>query len=236
MSKLAQAHAEARTVYPKSRKGADYTSSVLKLSSNGKLGKRILKGAWKGATIFTVTLEERATCPSDCAMWTKCYGDNMPFAHRMAMDPSELMQRLEKEVSEACNTYNKVAVRLHVLGDFFSLDYVVFWRKLQHKFQNLYIWGYTAHKVGSPIGQAITEYNTSFGGRWLVRFSNNTNPSLARVGEYTCAVDAPEDTGYVSCPEQTGKAASCGDCGLCWNHNVLKGIRFIDHSKGKKKV
>ena len=146
------------------------------------------------------------------------------------------MQRLEKEVAIACETYKKVAVRLHVLGDFFSLDYVVFWRKLQHKHQNLYIWGYTAHKVGSPIGQAITEYNTSFGGRWLVRFSNNLNDSLARVGEYTCAVDAPEDTGYVSCPEQTGKTESCGSCGLCWNHSVLKGIRFYGHWKSKKKV
>ena len=235
MSKLAQAHAEARTVYAKSVKDSSYTGSVLKLSSNDKLGKRIRKGAWKGATIFTVTLEERKTCPSDCAMWAKCYGDNMPFAHRMGMDTADLMQRLEKEVAIACETYKKVAVRLHVLGDFFSLEYVVFWRKLQHKFQNLYIWGYTAHKVGSPIGQAITEYNTSIGGRWLVRFSNNTNASLARVGEYTCAVDAPEETGYVSCPEQTGKADSCGDCGLCWNHSVLKGIRFLDHSKSKKK-
>jgi len=236
MSKLAQAHAEARTLYPKSRKGADYTSSVLKLSSNSKLGKRINKGPWKGATIFTLTLEERATCPTDCAMWSKCYGDNMPFAHRMSMDPSELMRRLEKKVAEACEAYKKVAVRLHVLGDFFSLDYVVFWRKLQHKHSNLYIWGYTAHKVGSPIGQAITEYNTSYEGdpaygRWLVRFSNNLNDSLARIGEYTCAVDAPEATGYITCPEQTGKAKSCGDCGLCWNHNIEKGIRFLDHSR-----
>jgi hypothetical protein len=228
MSKTAQAHAEARTLFPKSRKGADYTSSVLKLSSNGKLGKRITKGAWSGATIYTLTLEERATCPSDCAMWTKCYGDNMPFAHRMAMDPAELMRRLASEVAEACSTYKLVAVRLHVLGDFFSIEYVAFWRDLMMQYPNLRVWGYTAHKWHSPIGLAIAQVNRELNGNWLVRFSNNEEAdNTPDAGIYSCAVDTKSD--YITCPEQTGKAKSCGDCGLCWNPKVKRGIRFLSH-------
>lgn len=49
---------------------------------NKKLGDKITIKMWKGMTMYSLTLEERATCPTDCEQWDNCYGDNMPFAHR----------------------------------------------------------------------------------------------------------------------------------------------------------
>jgi hypothetical protein len=228
MSKTSQAHQEGRTLYPKSRKGADYTSSVLKRSSNAKLGKRVERGPWKGAVIYTLTLEERATCPNDCAMWKKCYGDNMPFAHRMVMPPKELMERIKSELKEICHTHEKVAIRLHVLGDFFSREYVLFWNMMMFSYSNLYVWGYTARNWKDPIGETIQNMNQSYPNRWLVRFSNTEEKdNCPEEGIYTCAVDTKSN--YITCPEQIGKTESCGTCGLCWNHNVKRGIRFLPH-------
>src|SRR4051812_29502603 len=42
-----------------------------------KIGKRVTKGRYKGFFIFTLTLEERATCPSTCLEWKTCYGNSM---------------------------------------------------------------------------------------------------------------------------------------------------------------
>lgn len=47
-----------------------------------KIGKEVTKGEWKGWPIFTLTLEERATCPSTCSMWNGCYGNRMPWSLR----------------------------------------------------------------------------------------------------------------------------------------------------------
>ena len=33
----------------------------------------------------------------------------------------------------------------------------------------------------------------------------------------------------ITCPEQLSKTASCLTCGLCWNKNVTKPIKFLDH-------
>ena len=223
MSLTKQAHDEGRTLFPKSRKGADYTSRVLKPSTNIKLGK-VMRKIWPDAKILTLTLEERKTCPSDCAMWTKCYGDNMPFAHRMSMGDGELRDRIEKELREHKGI---VAVRLHVLGDFYSTGYVKFWADMMLRYPNLRVWGYTAHQPSSDIGRLIRDCNLAFTGRFLVRFSNQPKP-IEEEGVYTCAVgDADGD--YITCPEQLGKVEDCGKCGLCMNPKVKKGIRFLSH-------
>lgn len=44
-------------------------------ANNPKTGKRITKGLWAGMPIYTLTLEERASCPSYCHMWRDCYGN-----------------------------------------------------------------------------------------------------------------------------------------------------------------
>jgi hypothetical protein len=223
MSLTKQAHAEGRTLFPKSRKGSDYTSRVLKPSTNIKLGK-VMRKIWPDAKILTLTLEERKTCPSDCAMWTKCYGDNMPFAHRMSMGDGELRDRIEKELREHKGI---VAVRLHVLGDFYSTGYVKFWADMMLRYPNLRVWGYTAHQPNSDIGRMIRDCNLAFTGRFLVRFSNQPKP-IEEEGVYTCAVDDADDD-YITCPEQLGKVEDCGKCGLCMNPKVKKGIRFLRH-------
>lgn len=221
---------EGRTLFPKTRKGQGYTSRLLKASANDKVGQVFTWKPWAGAKIFTLTLEERATCPRDCQVWNICYGNNMPFAHRISLPHEELISRIEKETEENAKKYRKIVYRLHILGDFYSVDYVLFWSNLLAQYPNLYIWGYTANLPDSAIGQQIVRLNQSYPiadgfSRVLIRFSHNLEHSDGIYSAHT----QENIPGSIVCPEQTGKVSSCGDCGLCMNPKVTKKIQFIKH-------
>jgi len=122
--------------------------SVLKKSSNKKLGTKIAKGIWKDHAILTLTLTERETCPRSCKHWNDCYGNNMHLAKRISTDG--LMEKIEADL-EALNPKKDYAIRLHVLGDFYSVEYVEFWNRMLDRFSNIKIFGYTAHAIDNSF-------------------------------------------------------------------------------------
>jgi len=214
-----------RTRYPKSVRKPNAATRTLKPSSNRKLGKRITRGRWKGMPIYTLTLEERRTCPASCPHWDDCYGNNMPFAHRFKHGAA-LVGRLERELKELQKRYPKgFAVRLHVLGDFYSVAYVERWASWLEQFPALHIWGYTARLPRvDPIGDAVESLRTNpaLGARFRIRFSGGGRANLALSAD-----PAEWDTPGFACPEQTGRLPSCGACGLCWESPL--NVRFVSH-------
>src|SRR5688572_10688814 len=50
--------------------------------NNRKLGETIAKGRFKGYRLYALSLEERATCPTDCSVRGVCYGNGMQWARR----------------------------------------------------------------------------------------------------------------------------------------------------------
>jgi len=220
---------EARTIHTKYVVPADGSRRILKtVAANDKVGKGfalIRKGAWRGFPLFSVTLQERATCPSDCLRWSQCYGNGMAYAHRF-QHGSEFEAQLVREIEEAAELYPfGFAVRLHILGDFYSVEYVTLWRNLLKRFPNLHVYGYSA-QWQNPIAAAIQATRILYRDRFWLRFSRN----FEHDGENIYA--AEEGTKGVQCPEQTGKAQSCLDCGLCWAVNTT--IIFQDHDKLNK--
>ena len=229
--KKADVNKPANTMYPKSVKLlADYSHKVLKQSKNAKLSKdklpTIKKGKFAGYVIYTLTLEERATCPRSCYHWDNCYGNNMMFAHRL-QHGSELEQRIKNEIKELCATYKGVIVRLHVLGDFYSLQYVNLWDSLLEKYDNLAVWGFTGHSPESAIGAAILdiEIKDDYGDRFNVRFSNAPDWQFSAN---SADLYKPTKGKSIVCPEQTGAAESCATCTLCWSAPD-KQILFVTH-------
>ena len=185
-----------------------------------KIGDRIIKGKWKGMPIFTLTLEERATCPRSCQEWLSCYGNKMHWSHRFSPTP-ELMNVIEREL-QAYQTKHPggFVVRLHVLGDFISVDYVECWRRWLDQFPSLHIFGYTAHAPKSAIGRAISLMPWE---RAALRFSG----SKKYRGAVTVADAASSPLEAIICPAQTNKTDCCGTCGLCWGTKRL--IAFLRH-------
>jgi hypothetical protein len=116
--------------------------SILK-DGNDKTGDLFTKGFWKGYNILSLTLTERKTC-AFCHHWRECYANNMFRAVRYNTDG--LIDRLTVDLAKL-NPSKKYAIRLHILGDFWSIEYVNFWADVIKKYDNINIFGFTAHDI-----------------------------------------------------------------------------------------
>jgi len=195
----------------------------------GAGGSVVQKGRYRGMPMFSLTLEERATCWDGCANLEICYGDNMPFAKRY-QPGVELEAAIEKDIVILSRRHPQgFVVRLHVLGDFYSVAYTQHWRHLVDSYPRLHLFGYTHWPWDSPIGHAVTQLVQDHADRVAFRRSDKDDLRDPLPGAITIPRGAPAAQGTVICPEQTGKTASCTTCGLCMNSVV--GVSFIDHSK-----
>lgn len=196
--------------------------------NNVKIGRDVRKGPLRGYWIYTLTLEERATCPATCQHWRSCYGNNMPFAGRVDhRNPTALIKAIARNVDKLLAVRGRVGimVRLHALGDFFSPEYVRFWSLLLDSEPRLAVYGYTAWSRRSPIGREIAETKARHGRRFAIRWSNGG-------AERDCTVslkshDVPVPANAFACPEQTGKTKACATCALCWGSD--RNVAFVEH-------
>lgn len=195
---------------------------------NVKIGRDVRKGKlFRGYWIFTLTLEERATCPRSCAHWQSCYGNNMPFAKRLDhSDAAKLEAAIERDIERELGRKGRkgILIRLHALGDFFSPEYVAFWATMLLKHDRLAVYGYTARLPGTPIGDAVAAVRGYFGNRFAVRTSNDPKSADWSTRTVIQPFSAPD---AIQCPEQIGAVDGCGKCGLCWN--TKRNIAFTEH-------
>jgi hypothetical protein len=218
---------EGRTKFGKSVKHVSEMRTLLVSGhSNVKIGRDVRKGHFRGYWIYTLSLEERKTCPSSCAHWSDCYGNNMPFAKRIRHDDPQFLPRLEREIEELLSARGRagVLIRLHALGDFFSVKYVRFWERMLEEHPRLAIYGYTARLPGTEIGWAVHNMNVRNRRRSMVRFSDGGCATMS-----TLSIVAPEDrpADAFVCPEQTGQTQCCATCGACWG--TAKNVAFLAH-------
>lgn len=226
------------TLFPKSVRTATETTTLLVSGyNNAKIGAKITKGPWAGAAIYTLSLVERETCPSTCPTWRECYGNAMPFARRHRPD-DQLITRLAREVGSLSRKHGKIAVRLHVLGDFFSDEYVWAWHELLAICTDLHVWGYTAHPKGSSIGKMIQSLNADYPDRCAIRFSHSPDQEMSAGVIWRQPESHIVPEGWV-CPASMEKTATCGTCGLCWAAEKRDSrVIFPGHGmkSGKKKA
>lgn len=205
----------ARSIFPSRVFAPDELPRVLKSGHHSrKIGAMVTKGPRAGQPIFTLTLEERASCPRSCREWQHCYGNNMQAAERVEHGPA-LEQALARELRELARRYpTGFLVRLHVLGDFYSREYVDFWRAMLDELPGLGVFGFTAQDPAGPVGRAIALLAVDMGWiRFAVRFSGAPHElHAARV-----IAMGEDDPDGVMCPAQTGATDCCGTCGLCWH-------------------
>lgn len=218
---------EGRTMYPASVRHESVSAILLKSGHNSsKIGRVILKGAWKGFPVYTLTLEERATCPKSCRHWRSCYGSGMPFAERF-LPGAALEQRIERELAILALKHRAgFAVRLHVLGDFYSVAYVGVWRAALAAHRNLHVFGFTARWRGAsdPIAAALIDLVDAHWPRFAIRFSD---APAERFSTVTIEHPFQKPPDAIICPAQMGKTESCSQCCLCWHTD--RRIAFIQH-------
>jgi len=151
-----------------------------------------------------------------------CYGNNMQWAQRFKHGPA-LERKIHEELQDlqAANPSGFV-VRLHVLGDFYSLEYVELWERMLGEFPGLRIYGYTAHDPSGEIGAKLLTMACSMWERFAMRFSGSGMSELA-ASVIKKPEDCPDDS-FV-CLVEVGKATCCASCAACWESE--KNVAFI---------
>lgn len=221
---------KGRTLFPTTVVDPTDSPRLLVSGQNSrKLGSHVTKGPWKGFPIYSLTLEERATCPDSCHLYSACYGNGMPLArrHKHGMD---LVLKLHGEVADLAEQHpGGFVVRLHQLGDFYDVDYVARWGQMLKDFPALRCFGYTAWPRHSPIGQAVKALTDKHWERFAIRFSD----AAAKPQGATSIARKPESPRVpegIVCPAQRDHDRCCGTCGLCWHPNAKKQtIVFVLH-------
>lgn len=204
---------------------AAYNRLLVSGHCNVKIGRDVRKGKLRGYFIYTLSFEERATCPRTCHHWVTCYGNNMPYANRIDHTDPALFAALERDVEHFLSIKGRVGilVRLHALGDFFSAEYVRFWQTMLAAHPRLAVYGYTAWPPDSDIGKAVARAKDRYGDRFAIRWSNGG-------GAVDCTVpvqSVDEAVNAIVCPEQIDRVDGCGKCALCWG--TRRNIAFLEH-------
>jgi hypothetical protein len=212
-----------RTIFPSRVEHPDDRPALLIDGHNSrKIGRRVMKGRFRGFPIFTLTLEERATCPRSCLEWSTCYGNSMNWARRIQHGP-EFERRLWDELAAKQLAHpGGFLVRIHVLGDFYSVDYAELWAEALDAYPALHVFGYTARETESEIGQVVCQLLGMYPERWRVRFSG-----LNAETDGSIVVDDATDTEHLICPAQTGKTECCATCTFCFATD--RTIAFLRH-------
>lgn len=210
-----QAVRNAGTVFPSRVFAPDELPRILKSGHHSrKIGAKVTKGKLRGWPIYTLTLEERASCPRSYREWQSCYGNGMQAAERV-QHGQPLIEMLAVELAElACAHAGGFMVRLHVLGDFWSTAYVAFWSRMLRDLPMLVVFGFTAHPPSSEIGRALSDLQAEHGwSRAAIRFSG----SPQAIGAARVIEPGETDADAILCPAQTGATDCCATCALCWS-------------------
>jgi len=216
------------------RRGIKTPSQLTRLLVSGhnnvKIGRDARVGKLQGYWIYTLSLEERATCPRSCHHWANCYGNGMPYAKRIDHTSEDFLPKLEQEIAALLKQAARrpgapgIIIRLHALGDFYSGLYVSFWDRMLREHPKLTLFGYTAWGSGTAIGWSVKQLVDAWPGRAMIRFSNGG----LKTGSTVPIVNADDcPPGAFVCPEQTGQFDACGKCGACWS--TLKNVAFLAH-------
>lgn len=218
---------EGRTRFPTTVAEPGLVGRVLKSGHhNRKIGKQVQKGRWAGMPIFTLTLEERATCPRSCRHWWSCFGNKMHRVERLAHGRS-LEWALGSELADLARRHPQgFVVRLHVLGDFYSVAYVQRWLSWLHRHPPLHVFGYTAWPADTPIGALLRAASARLWDRFAIRTSNGPHAERA-TRTLTSPPAGPVVDGAIVCPAQTGRSDCCATCALCWQSR--RNIAFLLH-------
>lgn len=202
--------------------------------NNRKLGDVVAKGRFKGYALYGLSLEERATCPTDCGVRAFCYGNSMQLARRHRIgDADVFFDRLGAEIVSLLDEHDGLLVRLHVLGDFPSVEYVAFWSDALAENDRLAVYGYTHRRAkvwdGDEIGDAIQSLKDKYPDRFRIRWSGSVSRSDGAVVINKVPRQPRVDEGLV-CPAQAEATACCASCGLCWEPAAKNDtIVFIKH-------
>jgi Gene product 88 len=110
------------------------------------------------------------------------------------------------------------AVRIHSSGDFYSPEYIRFWRSIVQAAPGTSFWAYTRswrkENLLSILEELRAEPNVQLFASW-----DETMPDPPSGWRVSVVIDPPDQQSVhqpsLVCPEQTGALPNCASCGYC---------------------
>lgn len=239
----------------KANKREKYMEYMKKLAAVEPINKAAPSGLEKGNSktgnsgklfdrIFVWNLPPVITCPG-MSDWCKhnCYNaddryEKFPIDKWcenlwwVLNDKKTLKKRIYFQLEE-CKT-ERTAVRIHSSGDFFSNEYITFWRDIISRNSDVYFWAYTRSWAVNEFVDDIRELDKMDNIKLILSWDETmTKPldgfakSIVYNSNDEISVALKRKDG-IACPEQYDLVPSCADCGICIN-KPLKNIYFVLH-------
>lgn len=117
-------------------------------------------------------------------------------------------------------------VRLHTSGDFLSAAYVGMWMRLAEDHPSIRFYAYTRSWTVPNIRRTLERFRQLDNVTLWASHDPTMAPAPAGWPVTRIVADWSAAPAEAHCPEQTGKRASCSDCGLCFNPALRSNARL----------
>lgn len=213
----------------------EFVGAPLLEVGNSKIGQK----SERYDAVFVWNLPAVLTCPS-ASTWclTSCYNADKREAKFPINEWNKNLQYFLSKgailegilIEKLLNSGNKVAVRIHSSGDFFSVDYINFWIRVISNTPNVKYWAYTRSWDNRDLYNELLKLkelnNIQLFASWDSTMGDP--PTGWRKSIVYEVFDHSLSTGIV-CPEQSGKSPNCATCNYCLSESNNNDVYFIMH-------
>lgn len=217
-------------------------------TTTAKPSKLVAKGNAKlGPNIFHTNLPAGDSCPGASAYCGGvgedgngvCYAKRGFYVLQRAKYGTNLDYLRDQPTAYGLQLLAEVAklkpgavFRFHTSGDIDSATHVEIIRDVVTSRDDVSFYLYTRSWNVDGLREAIERELFPLPNLTVWASSDPTMPEIPE-GWREATILPDEDSARASrmpvCPEQTGKRASCSDCGLCWNAKPNARLAFIEH-------
>ena len=194
--------------------------------------------------IFVWNLPPVVTCPG-ISEWCKsnCYNaddryEKFPINKWcenlwwVLNNKEELKKKIITQLQE--NKAKRIAVRIHSSGDFFSKEYINFWRDIIWKNPAVNFWAYTRSWIIEELAEDIKKLNELDNMKLILSWDETMiqpPDGFAKsivVSSNEEIILVAKKKGGVVCPEQYNLVSGCADCGICIS-KLSRTVYFVVH-------
>lgn len=162
---------------------------------------------------------------------TRAMAKSAVYSYLAETNPAELERRILKDLDNCTKV-----IRVHVGGDFLSVDHIKAWQNIADKASYNTFYAYTRSWRDRDMMEQLILLNMRE--NFTVFASVDPETGLPTYGGLRVAQmggDVFNIAKSIRCPEQAGKQPNCARCGLCFNKDVSNAINFDLHGSGAKK-
>ena len=179
---------------------------------------QVSKWNTKVGVLPSLSLPPLKTCPGKTEFCSRlCYGLNGRFTHpRMReiyqsnLEASKQADFVERIVSKILKT-NAEAFRLHVVGDFYSVEYVEKWLEIADRLPDVKFFGSTRSWRVPGLRDTVKRFR-DLANVYLRASIDPTHPDKPSCSWRVWSIEGEGEP----CPHDYGLAENCVSCKKCW--------------------